>query len=58
VYPQLKTEPQFGPNIKKIKSWHPPTWRYLVGDWRFFYEIDKQKNIILMTAAHQRKDAY
>lgn len=28
VIPQLKTEPHFGSNIKKLKNYNPPTWRY------------------------------
>lgn len=58
VYPQLKETPHFGLNIKKLKGWEPATWRYRIGDWRFFYEIDETKKIVFMTAIHHRKDAY
>jgi len=58
VYPQLCDEPHFGPQIKKLKGWQPPTWRYRVGDWRFFFEIDEKSKIVFMTAASNRKDAY
>lgn len=58
VYPQLKDEPHFGLNIKKLQGWVPTTWRYRVGDWRFFYIIDEDKRIISMIAASHRKDAY
>ena len=58
VYPQMKEQPYFGPNIKKLKDWEPETWRYRIRDWRFFYEIDEAHKIIYMTAVDQRKDAY
>ena len=58
VYPQLKNEPHFGPNIKRLRDWHPPTWRYRVGDWRFFYIIDEETKVISMVAAAHRKEAY
>ena len=58
VYPQLKAHPNYGPNIKKLKTDSPPTWRYRVGSWRFFYEIDEQEYIVFMIAAHHRSQAY
>lgn len=58
VYPQLKEEPHFGLNIKKLKGYTPPTWRYRIGDWRFFYEIDEEEGFLLMTAIHHRGRAY
>jgi len=58
VYPHLAANPHFGPNIKRLKNWEPPTWRYRVGDWRFFFEIDEEKRIVFMTAADHRREAY
>jgi len=58
VYGQLRDEPHFGSNIKKLKNWEPPTWRYRIGSWRFFYEIDEEEKIILMAAAEHRSSAY
>ena len=58
VYPVLRDNPHFGPNIKRLKNWEPPTWRYRVGDWRFFYEIDEQDGVVSMTAADHRRQAY
>lgn len=54
IYPQLREEPHFGPNIKRLKDWTPPTWRYRVGSWRFFYEINEQEKTVYMTAADHR----
>jgi mRNA interferase RelE/StbE len=58
VYSQLRTGPYFGVNIKKLKNWSPPTWRYRIGAWRFFYEINELEKIIYMTAADHRSTAY
>lgn len=58
VYPQLKEEPHFGPQIKRLRDWEPPTWRYRIGDWRFFYEIDEKAKTVFITAAYHRKEAY
>jgi mRNA interferase RelE/StbE len=57
VYPTLCHNPYSGPNIKRLKNWDPPTWRYRVGDWRFFYEIDEQRIVFMITADH-RREAY
>ena len=46
VYPQLKDNPYFGKNIKKLKAYKPDTLRYRIGNFRLFYEIcDKEKII-------------
>ncbi len=58
VYPQLRQHPHFGPNIKKLKNFKPETWRYRVGAWRFFFEIDEKEHVIFMIAAHHRSKAY
>lgn len=58
VYQQLKTAPAFGPNIKRLREWEPPTWRYRIGDYRFFYEIDEAEHIVSMTLAAHRSTAY
>ncbi len=58
VYPALRVNPRWGPNIKRLKNWDPPTWRYRVGDWRFFYEVDEKKRLAFLTAADHRNQAY
>ena len=58
VYPQLKQNPYFGKNIKKLTSYQPETWRYRIGNYRFFYEIDKQKKIVFMLTVDSRQNAY
>jgi len=58
VYPQLRKEPHYGNNIKKLRDLEPETWRYRVGDWRFFYELDEKNKIVYMTAAYNRRESY
>lgn len=58
VYPQLRNQPHYGLNIKKLKNYKPDTWRYRIGDYRFFYEIDDKNHLIIMIAAERRGDAY
>jgi mRNA interferase RelE/StbE len=58
VYPILRQNPNSGSNIKRLKNWDPPTWRYRAGDWRFFYEIDEKQRIVSMTAADHRNAPY
>ncbi len=57
VYPQLSSNPHFRPNIKKLRGWQPETWRYRIGSWRFFYEIDDDERIVFMLAASHRSSA-
>jgi mRNA interferase RelE/StbE len=56
VYPQLKQEPHFGKNIKKLHGYAPDTWRYRIGKYRIFYIIEKQ--IVSIISIDHRKDAY
>ena len=58
VAPQLKQEPHFGANIKKLRGYEPDTWRYRIGDIRLFYEIDEGEKIVSLVAVERRKDAY
>jgi len=56
--PQLKTEPHFGLNIKKLRGYVPEVWRYRIGDFRIFYHIDEIDRIVKILSIDQRKDAY
>ena len=58
VYPQLKTQPYFGKNIKKLRGCKPETWRYRIGRHRFFYEVGEEKKIVFMIAAETRQGSY
>ena len=58
VYPQLRQQPFFGKNIKKLKDFAPDTWRYKIGNYRFFYTIDESKKTVFMLTIDHRKNAY
>lgn len=58
VCPQLREHPHFGPHVRKLKHYEPETWRYRIGSWRFFYEIDDQEHVVSMIAASHRRSAY
>jgi len=58
VYPQLRAQPYFGRNIKKLKGYKPETWRYRIGGFRLFYEIEDRRKIVFMIAADTRQKSY
>lgn len=58
VYPQLKSNPFFGPNIKKLSGEFEGLYRYRIGNYRLFYKIDKGRVIVFILTIKQRKDAY
>ena len=58
VYPQIKTEPFWGNNIKKLQGYNPDTWRYRIGKFRLFYIIDHEERVIYILTIDNRKDAY
>jgi mRNA interferase RelE/StbE len=58
VYPQLRQDPFLAPNIRKLKGYAPPTWRYRVGKFRVFYLVDQAEQIIFMLSVDDRRDAY
>ena len=58
VYPLLRDQPRLGKNIRKLKEYSPETWRYRIGEYRFFYQIDEKEKIVFMIAAEHRKQAY
>ncbi|MFA4923824.1 MAG: type II toxin-antitoxin system RelE/ParE family toxin [Ignavibacteriaceae bacterium] len=58
IYPQLRDEPHYGNNIKKLVNHKPETWRYRIGKYRLFYIIDEREKTIFITSLDLRKDAY
>ena len=58
VYPQIRQRPHFGPHIKKLEGFSPETWRYRIGSWRFFFEIDDEAHVVFLIAASHRGSAY
>ena len=58
VYPQLRHQPYFGKNIKKLVGYASETWRYRIGSYRFFYTIDDHKKMAFMISADNHANAY
>ena len=58
IYPQLREQPYYGKNIKKLENHKPETWRYRIGEHRVFYSIIDEKKLILILSIKLRKDAY
>jgi len=58
VYPQLKKNPFYGTNIKKLKGEYEGVYRYRLGNYRLFYVVDNNKIIVIVTAISHRQNAY
>lgn len=58
IYPQLRTNPFYGKNIKKLINYNPPTWRYRIGNYRLFYEINDLEKVVYIIAIDIRDKAY
>ena len=58
VYPILRKNPYYGPNIKKLKGEYTNTYRYRIGDYRLFYKIEDEQIIVFILTIEDRKDAY
>ena len=58
VYPQLKENPFFGTNIKKLKGEFEGYYRYRIGNYRLFYLIEDDKIVVAITDLRHRQGAY
>jgi mRNA interferase RelE/StbE len=58
VYPILRTNPFFGPNIKKLKGEFKEIYRFRIGDFRLFYKVSEETVIVFIVDIESRKDAY
>ena len=58
VYPQLKENPFYGPNIKKLKDNLEGVYRYRLGRYRLFYLIENEQLIVLILDFKHRQSAY
>jgi len=54
VYPQVRKNPYFGKNVKKLREYTPETWRYRIGDHRFFCTTDDRGHVVYMITADTR----
>ena len=58
VYPQLRKNPHYGTNIKKLKGKLEGYYRYKMGNYRLFYLIEDEKLIIAVVDFKHRQQAY
>jgi mRNA interferase RelE/StbE len=58
VYPQLRRNPYFGPNIKKLKGKLAPYYRFRIGNYRLFYLIEADKVFVVVVDLRHRQGAY
>jgi len=58
VYPQLREEPHYGNNIKKLVDYKPEMWRYRIGKYRLFYTIAEEEKSIYVLSIDLRRDVY
>ena len=58
VYPILRTNPFFGPNIKKLKGEYKEVYRFRIGNYRLFYKVSEETVIVFIIDIEPRKDAY
>ena len=58
VYPQLREDPFWGANIKKLRDYTPSTWRYRINKFRLFYTVDTTERVVFILTIEFRKNAY
>ena len=58
VYPQLRENPFFGTNIKKLKGEFEGLYRYRVDRYRLFYKIENDKILVIILDIDDKKNAY
>lgn len=58
VYPQLRKNPFFGSNIKKLKGEFSQYYGFRLGSYRLFYLVDKEKVIVVIVDLKHRKNLY
>lgn len=58
IYPQLRKNPFFGPNIKRLKGSLSDYYRYRIGNYRLFYKVEEQRILVVIVDIEHRKDAY
>lgn len=58
VYPQLRENPFFGTNIKKLKGEFEGYYRYRLGNYRLFYIVEQDKVMVFVVDIRHRQGAY
>ena len=58
VYPILRNNPCFGPNIKRLKGEYSDFYRYRIGEYRLFYGMSSENAVIYIIEIEHRKSGY
>ena len=58
VYPLLRENPYYGPNIKRLRADLSDYYRYRVGDYRLFYAIKEDEIVVVIVRLEHRKSPY
>jgi mRNA interferase RelE/StbE len=58
VYPQLRRNPFFGPNIRKLRGEFERYYRYRVGSYRLFYLVEEERVLVVVVDLRHRQGAY
>ena len=58
VYPVLRRNPFFGPNIKRLKGEYSDFYRYRIGDYRLFYKISSKKVMVYVVDIEHRSRVF
>jgi mRNA interferase RelE/StbE len=58
VYPLIKRNPHYGPNIKRLKGEYSDFHRYRIGNYRLFYSFQESEIMICIIDIAHRKDSY
>ena len=58
AYPQLREQPFWGTNIRKLRGFSADVWRYRVGRFRVFYSVNENDRVVSILTVEGRKDAY
>ncbi len=58
VYPQLRENPFYGSNIKKLKDNLEGYYRYRIGNYRLFYLIEEDQLIVVVVDYKHRQQVY
>ena len=58
VYPMLRENPFFGPNIKRLKGNYAEFYRFRIGNYHLFYKVSQETMTVFIVSIEHRKDAY
>jgi mRNA interferase RelE/StbE len=58
VYPLLRENPYYGPNIKRLRENFSDFYRYRIGNYRLFYAINDDEIVVLIVKLEHRQSAY